>query len=67
MKMTNTNTTNLTDDQIIDALNEMGETGSYKVQGNDLMIQAEENADFRFYGAVESQEQVDEIFEGLNY
>jgi hypothetical protein len=61
------NTNYLTEEQIIDALNEMGETGSYKVNGNNLLIQTEENSDYRFYGAVESQEQVDQIFEGLSY
>lgn len=59
--------TYLSEDEIIDALNEMGETGSYKIRGEDLYVRREENCNFLFYGAVESEEQVDEIFEGMNW
>jgi len=55
----------LTDEQIFDALCEMGETGSFRVRGNDLLIKREENVDERFYGAVESKEQVESVFESI--
>jgi hypothetical protein len=44
----------LTNDEIYDILiDEVGETGTAKIQGNDLMIQREENSSWMRHGTVE--------------
>lgn len=54
----------LSESEIEEVFNELGETGSYKVKSNgDFVIQKEENADERFFGRVISKEFVEEIFE----
>lgn len=57
-----TNAEYLTLDEIETALSDIGETGTYKVVGEDLLIQREQNADWRYCGAVKDASDVDEFF-----
>lgn len=57
------NNETLNQDQIIDSLNELGETGSAKISNAGLYVRREENADWQFCGAVENTEEAQEVID----
>lgn len=57
------NNENLNQDQIIDNLNELGETGSAKISKGGLYVRREENTDWQFCGTVENTEEAQEVID----
>jgi hypothetical protein len=56
----------LSEDEIFDALYEIGETGSFRLgSGNDLLIKKEENSSELRYGQVDPDTDVQSIFESI--
>jgi hypothetical protein len=56
----------LTEEEIYDALYEIGETGSFRLgSGNDLLVKKEENSDELRHGQVDPDTDVHAIFDSI--
>jgi hypothetical protein len=54
---------NMSLEQVDDAINEVGETGSWKLEGSGLYTKGEENQSWLFVGTVEDVEEANELLE----